>query len=84
MAHVDAAGLPRIKDGAADGRRVEIVRADLVFIDEIVRAHGDPLDLAVVLAVILADLGAQIVRSLLVVCLGRQDPTQQPNHQFLG
>ena len=54
---------------------MHLVRGDLVLIGQIVRTNRSPLDCPVVLA----NLGPQIVRSVLVVHVRRQQQAKKPD-----
>ena len=63
VAYVDSLGRIRVKDRASDRWSVHLVRGDLVSINQISRTNRSPFDRSV----ILANPGAQIISSLLVV-----------------
>lgn len=80
MGDVDAAGDAGGEEGAAGGGGVEGVLGDPVFIDEAIRAHGDPLDGGMALS----DLNAQVFSGAFVITLGREEQAHEGDGQLFS
>ena len=71
MCDIDATGSPWIENRAPGWRRMKLVGAHVVFVEQTVWTNGRPLDLGV----ILTNLRSQVVRGFLVIPMRRHQPT---------